>query len=110
MQKTLLAIIAATVVTIGLTVNFATATHQPADKAAATANDLDTVGTSNGDVGDLLLSETMRVSSTSDLILQTTAECSILTSLHTAGGDEATTETDGSFGQVKLWIELDNER
>ena len=111
MQKTLLAIIAAAIVTIGLTVNFATATHQPADKAAATSNDLDNLGTEGQTTdGDLLLSETMRVSSTSDLILQTTAECSILTSLHTLGGEQATSETDGAFGQVKMWIELDNER
>ena len=111
MQKTLLAIIAAAVVTIGLTVNFAAATHEPADKTAATASDIDTVGEEGTDEnGDLLLSETMRVSSTSDLILQTTAECSILTSLNTSGGPNTATESDGAFGQVKLWIEIDGER
>lgn len=108
MQKTLLAIIAAAVVAVGLSVNFATATHQPADKAQASASDIDRVD--GADDRDLILQETMKVSSTSDLILQTTAECSILTSLYTAGGPEATNETDGSFGQVKLWIEIDGKR
>jgi hypothetical protein len=111
MQKTLLAIIATAIVAIGLTVNFAMGApgqqSQPADKAAATASDLDTIG--EGD-RDLLLSETMRVSSTSDLILATSAECSILTSLHTVGGSDATNESDGAFGQVKLWIEIDGDR
>jgi hypothetical protein len=106
MQKTLLAIIAAAVVTIGLTVNFATASHEPADKAQAAASSIDEV-----DDSVVLLSEQMRVSSTSDLILQTTAECSILTSLYTAGSDTADDiESDGAFGQVEMWITIDEQR
>jgi hypothetical protein len=104
MQKILLAVIAAAVVTIGLTVNFATATHEPADKTAATASSVDEV---NDTV--TLLEETMRVSSTSDLILSTTAECSILTALQTVGGQNKATEQDGAFGQVELWIKIDNK-
>ena len=86
----------------------AVATHEPADKAAATANDIDKVD--GKDNRDLLLQETLRVSSTSDLILQTTAECSILTALKTTGGPEVDSEQDGAFGQVKLWIEIDGKR
>src|SRR5688500_8625618 len=108
MQKTLLAIIAAAAVAIGLTANFAIADHEPADKAAATASDIDRVDAPAD--RDLLLQETMRVSSVSDLILQTTAECSILTSLYTQGGEDTASEHDGSFGQVKLWIEIDGKR
>lgn len=105
MQKTLLAIIAAAVVTIGLTVNFATATHEPADKTQGSATSIDQV---DDDV--VLLEETMKVSSVSDLILSTSAECSILTSLNTTGGPNESTETDGSFGQVELWITIDGKR
>jgi hypothetical protein len=76
-------------------------TTTPADKAAITANDIDTV---NDD--EVILSEQMKVDSTIDLILQTSAECSILTRLVTQGGDVAE-ESDGAFGQVKLWLTVD---
>jgi hypothetical protein len=105
MQKVLLAVIAASIVTIGLTVNYSTASHEPADKTAGAASSIDEV-----DDGQVLLQETMRVSSTSDLILATSAECSILTSLNTSGGPNTATESDGSFGQVELWITVDGER
>jgi hypothetical protein len=81
--------------------------HEPADKASAAASDMDTLGQGT----ETVLRQTMRVSSTSDLILQTTAECSILTSLFTQGsGTAGTSETDGSFGQVEMWIEIDGNR
>lgn len=105
MQKVLLAVIAAAIVAIGLTSNFVGAHHEPADKTAGTANTIDQV-----DESKVLLEETMRVSSTSDLILATSAECSILTSLNTSGGPNESTETDGSFGQVELWITIDGKR
>jgi len=110
MQKVLLAVIAAAVVAVGLSVNFATATHQPADKAQAAASDIDRIDETEDGDGDLILKETMKVSSVSDLILQTSAECSILTSLYTAGGNNVASEHDGSFGQVKLWLEIDGKR
>jgi hypothetical protein len=84
----------------------AVATHEPADKTAATASDIDTLGQEQ----EVILQETMRVSSTSDLILSTSAECSILTALNTVGGEDADTEQDGAFGQVKLFIEIDGTR
>lgn len=82
----------------------AVATHEPADKAAATSANIDEV-----DDSVVLLQEKMRVSSTSDLILQTTAECTILTSLFTEGGPLAQEETDGAFGQVRMWITIDGK-
>lgn len=81
--------------------------HEPADKASAAASDIDTIG----DTEETVLSQTMRVSSTSDLILQTTAECSILTSLLTPGDpNPGATHTTGAFGQVEMWIEIDGKR
>ena len=105
MQKVLLAVIAAAMVAFGLTGPWAVATHEPADKTAGTASSIDQV-----DDSVVLLEEKMRVSSTSDLILSTTAECSILTSLNTEGGPDVQSEADGAFGQVELWITIDGKR
>jgi hypothetical protein len=82
------------------------AQQNAADKASAAASDLDTLG----DTSEVVLEQDMSVSDTSDLILQTSAECSILTSLFTEGGPDAETETDGAFGQVEMWITLDDKR
>jgi hypothetical protein len=80
-------------------------TTAPADKAAVTANDVDTVGSEQP---QLVLEEQMKVDSTIDLILQVSAECSILTSLMTEGNPDAgATDTDGAFGQVKMWLTID---
>ena len=105
MQKTLLAIIAAAIVTVGLTGTFAVANHEPADKAQAAASSIDQV-----DDSVAVLQEKMRVDTTADLILQSTAECSILTSLNTSGGPNESTESDGAFGQVEMWITIDGTR
>ncbi|HEX2059064.1 MAG TPA: hypothetical protein VHI71_11940 [Actinomycetota bacterium] len=86
--------------------NSASATHQPADKVAATASDLDEL---EGD-GEAVLSETMRVSSPADLILQVTAECSILTELTTGpAGPTAGGASDSAFafGSVRFHVEID---
>jgi hypothetical protein len=87
--------------------NIATATHQPADKVQATGSDLEHVTDDT-----VVLSETMRVSSPADLILQVTAECSILTELTTgpsaAGtGGTAATDTAFAYGSVRLHVEID---
>jgi len=79
------------------------------------SNDMDTVG---NDGEEVVLSQNMSVSDTADLILQATSECSILTSLYTAGGpgtpadpnDPRKSELDGAFGQVEMWITLDGKR
>jgi hypothetical protein len=76
--------------------------HEPADKASAAASDIDTVDST---AAEPILTQKMRVSSTSDLILQTTAECSILTSVFT---DDETAQ--GSFGQVEMFITIDGHR
>jgi hypothetical protein len=82
----------------------AVATHEPADKAVATASDLFFTSENNAPV--TVLEERMKVSTTSDLILQLTSECSILTSLVTNND----TPEQGAFGQVKFFITLDGKR
>lgn len=81
--------------------------HEPANKVVAAGSDLDEIG---GNDRVLLLSETMRVSTTIDLMLHVSAECSILTSLNTAGGPNEESESDFAFGQVKVYIEIDGKR
>ena len=106
LRKTALAAVVAGAFAVIVTGPGAVATHEPADKAAATASSIDELNDSK-----VLLEEKMRVSSTSDLILQTTAECSILTALRNPGSEEAgDTDTQGSFGQVELWITIDGRR
>jgi hypothetical protein len=76
----------------------ARADHEPANKAGAVGSDVDTVEDATP-----ILTETMRVSSPEDLIIQVTAECSILTAL--------TTNNDSSnafaYGSVRLWVTID---
>jgi hypothetical protein len=87
----------------------AVATHEPADKAVATASDLESTSSNNAPI--TVLQERMRVDTTADLILQLSSECSILTSLFTEGGTEkGGSETDSAFGQVKMFIEIDGHR
>jgi len=88
----------------------ADATHEPAQKAAAAGSDVDQL--EEGDnVETLLLSDTMKVSSPQDLILQVTAECTILTELTTGPSTEAgASDFATAFGSVRLWVEIDGTR
>ena len=99
MQKTLLAVIAAALVTVGLTVNFAGAAGTPADKVSASGSTAE-VAAPGEEV--TLLSEKVRSSNTADLILGVTSECVITTALTTVGNDAAEAE-----GTVDIWIEID---
>ena len=88
----------------------AEADHEPAMKAAVMGSDIDKL--EEGDnVATLLLSDRMRVSSPEDIILQTTAECTILTELITGGTAEpGATDTASAYGSVRLWVTLDGTR
>lgn len=99
MQKTLLAVIAAALVTVGLTVNFAGAAGTAANKVAAAGSSAEVVAP-NEEV--LLLSEKIRSSDKADLLLGVTSECVITTALTTVGNDTADAE-----GTVDIWIEID---
>lgn len=77
----------------------ATAGHEPADKVSASGSD---VLVTNPGEDITLVSERMRTSTTADLVLQFTAECSIATDLTTVGNDSASAE-----GKVLVWVEID---
>jgi hypothetical protein len=94
---------------IGLyTGGVATATHEPAQKVAAAGTDIDQVNDNT-----VVLSETARVASTQDLVLQVTAECSILTGLITGDNEipgppiGQASDAAFSFGSVRLQVTID---
>jgi hypothetical protein len=81
--------------------NTANATHEPANKGAAAGSDIDEISDA-----EPILSETMKVASPEDVIINVSTECSILT--------ELTTNNDSlnsmAFGSVRLWVEIDGRR
>lgn len=81
--------------------NTATATHMPADKIAASANNTDVIGANNTVT---LLREEMKVATPTDLIVSLTAECAILTSVATLGDG-----TSEAFGQVAMQVTIDGQ-
>ena len=78
------------------------ADHEPANKLAAAGSVVMHV-----DGATRVLEETIRVSSPADLILQLTAECSIITQVTRGGTQAAEAEATGT---VQLWIEIDGNR
>ena len=83
------------------------ATHQPANKAASSASNVRDVTGVTGQT-TTILQETMKVASPTDLILQTTAECALITSVTTGdeAGDQAT-DTAQAEAQIEIRIKLD---
>jgi hypothetical protein len=92
------------VLSLGLLLNFvinpALATHTPANKATAAGSKI--VKAAPG-TNVTLLTATLRTSSTKDLLLNVSLECSILTQLITNNeNNEASAR-----GAVRVWIEID---
>lgn len=79
----------------------ADAGHEPADKVAAAGSTLE-IGAPGERI--VLLSETIRSSAPSDLILSATLECSIITDVVTVGDDAQSAE-----GKIRAWIEIDGQ-
>ena len=85
------------------TVN-AQADGQAANKLAVAGSDLETTGPNAGSI--VVLDETMKVSSVRDLILQLSAECSIVTALTTQNSEENASTT----GRVEMWVTIDGKK
>lgn len=73
----------------------------PANKTAASGSTTEIVDPTEVVT---LLSERIKTTKTTDLILSATAECAITTELTTTGNDEAT-----AFGTVRMWVEIDGK-
>jgi hypothetical protein len=76
-------------------------THEPANKVSAAGSTVEVVGPGENVT---LLSDRIRTSKPTDLILSVTAECAITTELTTIGNDLA-----NAMGQVKIWVEIDGQ-
>ena len=79
----------------------AIANHEPANKVSAAGSSTELVPATEP-VGTVILSEQVKTSTPSDLILGVTAECSITTDVTTVG-----TDTQGAEGTLKFWVEVD---
>jgi hypothetical protein len=89
----------------GLLVNRAAATHQPADKPFAAASK--TIRFSPGTKVPLLAA-TVRNSKPTDLVLQVSMECSIITDNVIVGSDQpGAGESALTEGTVRVWVEVD---
>ncbi|MPZ14815.1 MAG: hypothetical protein GEU73_10415 [Chloroflexi bacterium] len=85
----------------------ATAGHSPADKVVASASNVEILGPiqlvpGTSSATKTLLSTSMRTSNTSDLILQVTLECSLVTDVKTVGNDDST-----AMASLVVWVEID---
>jgi hypothetical protein len=81
----------------------------PANKVAASGDDVDT--TSEDEAPIRVLSEQVKVSTTHDLMIHVSSECSILTSLFEPGDDApGASSSQFSFGQVKFFVTIDDQR
>jgi hypothetical protein len=80
------------------------ANHEPANKVSASGSTTEVFGVPNGSTVELLMSETVKTSKPTDLILGVTAECAITTDVTTVG-----TDTQGAEGLVRVWITIDGK-
>lgn len=79
----------------------ANATHEPANKVSAAGSATEVISPQEEVV---LLSERVKTSKPTDLILGVTAECAITTEVTTVGNDDQTAE-----GTIEVWIEIDGK-
>src|SRR4051812_47020621 len=78
------------------------ATSYPADKAGVVASDIDHAGPGQ----EITLLDThMRTSTTADLILGVTAECSLVTDVSTMGMHD----DESASGVARLWMTIDGK-
>ena len=86
----------------------AVATHEPANKTGAAGSTVEELGP-NGE--QVVLEDTIRVSSSQDAIISVTSECSILTSLITGEEEQnvngTAQDSAHSFGEVQMRVEID---
>lgn len=90
------------------------ATHQPANKAAANGSHVVVVpaapiGTDDPE-GTLLMQNSIKTSGPTDLVFSVTAECSILTQVDNPGGPPPNTgNTETAEGRLRIWVTIDDK-
>ena len=83
------------------------ADHEPANKVAAAGSTREVL---DPQVDEVVLQERVKVSSSFDLILSLSSECSILTALRTGEAANDTTDTANAFGQLVFYVTIDGDR
>jgi hypothetical protein len=78
------------------------ATGIPANKTAASGSETEVVGANTSAV---ILSETVKINNPTDLIIDVSAECALLTQV-TNGADGTTSR---AYGQIKMWVTIDGK-
>ena len=88
----------------------ATANHQPADKVNASGSKIVVVEPEmTNPAGTTILQETFKTSSPTDLMLQLTLECSIITEILNQGGPDVAESTGEAEGRIRVWLEFDGK-
>jgi hypothetical protein len=95
----LIALLLGVIVTQGFQ---AGATHQPANKVSAAGSEVQKLGPAAG--ATTILSEKIKLSTPTDLILSLTLECSIITDLFNTGDSTQSVEA-----LIKTWVTLDGK-
>lgn len=75
------------------------ANHEPANKTSAAGSSTEVTGPG---VPKTILSERVKTSKPTDLILGVTLECALTTNVTTVGND-----SERAFGEVLIWVEID---
>lgn len=94
-------VIALAVLLNGLVPSGATATHEPANKVSASGSETEVFGPGENVV---LLSEMVKTSKPSDLILAVSLECALTTDVTTVGND-----SERAFGEVQIEVRIDGK-
>ena len=105
-------IVAAAAIAGALAVNalggFAVADHQPANKAAVAASNLEVMKAQaeegSGSEAVTLFATQIRTSDKADLVMEVTAECALVTDIVNLGNSDSE-----SVAQVKIWAEVDGQ-
>jgi hypothetical protein len=74
----------------------------PANKTAASGSETEVIGANNSAV---VLSETVKINNPTDLIIDVSAECALMTQV-TNGADGSTSR---AYGQIKMWVTIDGK-
>lgn len=97
-------LVTAAVLVLAVVGSGAQAGHEPANKVSAAGSETELIRPANapGSNTVTILSERVKTSKPTDLILGVTAECSITTDVTTVGSDDET-----AFGAIRVWVEID---
>ena len=93
-------------VAVPMALGATTSQAQPANKAVAAASKTAVMAPGSNET---LLTATFKTSKPEDLLINVSAECSILTNTVIHGGPNAATDSASAGGRIRVWLELDGK-